>query len=219
MPAIDAAVARVLRVKFELGLFEHPYVDPDARGDERERRTSRNCARCRARSDRAAQERPRTLLPLKKICESVAVIGVDADEARLGGYSGPAATTFSILEGIRAASSARHARAIRARTRPVIAEYRRRSGRRARVERERTAMRSAWPASTSTTTRLEGAPRISAPTRAWISAGRSIRPARGFHSTGIRSAGRAHSLRRPAAPTHRRRGKRRLSPVSRRRAR
>src|SRR5262249_27752806 len=25
---VDAAVARVLRVKFELGLFEHPYVDP-----------------------------------------------------------------------------------------------------------------------------------------------------------------------------------------------
>ncbi|HEY2805716.1 MAG TPA: glycoside hydrolase family 3 protein, partial [Gemmatimonadales bacterium] len=27
---IDAAVARVLRAKFELGLFEHPYVDPDS---------------------------------------------------------------------------------------------------------------------------------------------------------------------------------------------
>ncbi len=27
-PVIDAAVARVLRAKFELGLFEHPYVDP-----------------------------------------------------------------------------------------------------------------------------------------------------------------------------------------------
>src|SRR4029453_19046603 len=26
---IDAAVARVLRVKFELGLFEQPYVNPD----------------------------------------------------------------------------------------------------------------------------------------------------------------------------------------------
>ncbi len=30
MPVIDAAVTRVLRAKFELGLFEHPYVDPDA---------------------------------------------------------------------------------------------------------------------------------------------------------------------------------------------
>src|SRR5687767_949513 len=28
-PVIDAAVARVLRVKFALGLFEQPYVDPD----------------------------------------------------------------------------------------------------------------------------------------------------------------------------------------------
>ncbi len=27
---IDTAVARVLRVKFALGLFEHPYVDPDS---------------------------------------------------------------------------------------------------------------------------------------------------------------------------------------------
>src|SRR5215510_9020325 len=29
-PVIDSAVARVLRVKFDLGLFERPYVDPDS---------------------------------------------------------------------------------------------------------------------------------------------------------------------------------------------
>ena len=27
--ALDASVARVLRLKFEMGLFENPYVDPD----------------------------------------------------------------------------------------------------------------------------------------------------------------------------------------------
>ena len=57
---IDAAVARVLRVKFELGLFEHPYVDAgQRRGWERQRGAPRARARGGARVDRAAQERRR----------------------------------------------------------------------------------------------------------------------------------------------------------------
>jgi beta-glucosidase len=42
-------------------------------------------------------------LPLKKTLKSLAVIGTDAAEARLGGYSGPGIKKTSILEGIREA--------------------------------------------------------------------------------------------------------------------
>ena len=43
------------------------------------------------------------LLPIARPVKSVAVIGVDATEARLGGYSGPGNGSVSILDGIRRA--------------------------------------------------------------------------------------------------------------------
>ena len=57
---IDAAVSRVLRAKFELGLFEQPVRRRRQRGVlERQRRASRAGARGGARVDRAAEERRR----------------------------------------------------------------------------------------------------------------------------------------------------------------
>ncbi len=44
----------------------------------------------------------RATLPLSPSVKSVAVIGVDATEARLGGYSGPGVHPVSMLDGIRA---------------------------------------------------------------------------------------------------------------------
>jgi beta-glucosidase len=41
-------------------------------------------------------------LPLSRSLARVAVIGTDATEARLGGYSGPGNSKVSILDGIRA---------------------------------------------------------------------------------------------------------------------
>jgi beta-glucosidase len=103
---IDAAVARVLRVKLELGLFEHPYVD-EAAGAR-----SDGSADHLALAKQASREsivllknEPRTL-PLSKSIGSLAVIGVDATEARLGGYSGPGIRKISILDGIREALGA-----------------------------------------------------------------------------------------------------------------
>jgi len=99
---IDTAVARVLRAKVELGLFEHPYVDVDSA------RLVNGSAEHRALALAAAHESIVLLkndgaLPLAKTTRSIAVIGTDAVEARLGGYSGPGIHKISILDAITAA--------------------------------------------------------------------------------------------------------------------
>lgn len=100
-PVIDAAVARVLRVKFELGLFERPFVDAEAAGRWNGHAEHRALAREAARASLVLLKNDGKLLPLARSVRSIAVIGVDAAEARLGGYSGPGIATVSILDGIR----------------------------------------------------------------------------------------------------------------------
>ena len=98
---IDAAVARVLRVKFQLGLFEHPYVDPDEAARENGSADHAALAREASRESIVLLKNDRATLPLATTLHSLAIIGVDASEARLGGYSGPGARIVSVLEGIR----------------------------------------------------------------------------------------------------------------------
>ncbi len=98
---IDDAVRRVLRAKMELGLFEKPYVDPD----EAERTSGAPAHRALAR--KAAREAVVLLkneggaLPFRGTVKSIAVIGPDAVEARLGGYSGPGIDKVSLLDAVR----------------------------------------------------------------------------------------------------------------------
>jgi beta-glucosidase len=98
---IDAAVTRVLRAKFQLGLFDHPYAD--LAEAERRMPMHRGLSRTAAEKSIVLLKNDRDLLPLAKSVKSMAVIGVDADEARLGGYSGPGNDKVSILAGIRKA--------------------------------------------------------------------------------------------------------------------
>ena len=98
---IDAAVARVLRAKFALGLFEEPYVDPDSAAYWNGRALHRALARDAARASIVLLRNERGALPLSPSPASIAVIGTDAVEARLGGYSGPGVEKISILDGIR----------------------------------------------------------------------------------------------------------------------
>lgn len=102
---IDAAVGRVLRAKFALGLFEHPYVDVDAAARVNGAPEHTTLARAAARASVVLLKNDRQRLPLAKTLGSLAVIGVDATEARLGGYSGPGRDVVSILDGIRLAVS------------------------------------------------------------------------------------------------------------------
>jgi beta-glucosidase len=100
---IDAAVTRVLTAKFELGLFEHPYVDPEEAAAVNGRDEHLALAREAARASIVLLKNERGLLPLSPATRSVAVIGADAEEARLGGYSGPGIARVSILDGVRQA--------------------------------------------------------------------------------------------------------------------
>jgi beta-glucosidase len=98
---IDAAVSRVLRAKFELGLFEHPYVNADSAAYWNGHASHRALALDAARASVVLLKNERSMLPLRRGLRSVAVIGTDAAEARLGGYSGPGIKTVSILDGVR----------------------------------------------------------------------------------------------------------------------
>jgi beta-glucosidase len=100
---VDAAVTRVLTAKFDLGLFEHPYVDPDDAAAVNGHADHLALAREAARASIVLLKNERGLLPLPPAIRSVAVIGVDAEEARLGGYSGPGIARVSILDGLRRA--------------------------------------------------------------------------------------------------------------------
>jgi beta-glucosidase len=102
---IDRSVARVLRAKFQLGLFEHPYVDPDSAARSNGNAEHRALALEAARASITLLKNDRGTLPLAarslRAPRSVAVIGADAAEARLGGYSGPGIEKVSIVDGIR----------------------------------------------------------------------------------------------------------------------
>jgi beta-glucosidase len=100
--AINDAVRRLLREKFELGLFEDPYVDP-ARADEISgSAATRPLALEAARQAIVLLQNRGGLLPLKAAqVRRVAVIGPHAAEVMLGGYAGVPRHAVSILEGIR----------------------------------------------------------------------------------------------------------------------
>jgi beta-glucosidase len=79
MATVDLAVARALRAKFELGLFEKPYVDPAAA--ELPLETDRALARECAVQSMVLLANDGTL-PLRTDLRTVAVIGPNADSAR-----------------------------------------------------------------------------------------------------------------------------------------
>lgn len=101
---IDAAVRRVLRAKFQLGLFEHPYVDPDSAAQLNHSAAHRTLALEAAREAIVLLKNDRGVLPIRRTARSLAVIGTDAVEARLGGYSSSGDSVVSILAGLRSAA-------------------------------------------------------------------------------------------------------------------
>ncbi|MBL8000818.1 MAG: glycoside hydrolase family 3 C-terminal domain-containing protein [Flavobacteriales bacterium] len=97
--AIDSAVARVLRMKFELGLFDRPYAD-DSLLRALDMHAHRELAyEAAVKSAVLLKNRNRTL-PLPKNAPSILVIGEEAREARLGGYSGPGNRPVSIWDAM-----------------------------------------------------------------------------------------------------------------------
>ncbi|MGQ7871231.1 glycoside hydrolase family 3 C-terminal domain-containing protein [Sunxiuqinia sp. sy24] len=98
--AIDEAVRRVLRAKFELGLFENPYVDPEQAAYWNNRKQHRELTREVAAKSMVLLKNEQNILPLNKN-KTIALIGYDAKAGRLGGYSGPGNNIVSMLDGIR----------------------------------------------------------------------------------------------------------------------
>ena len=91
---VDAAVARVLRGKFELGLFEQPYADEAAAPVVLDTEADRRVVRRAATRSIVLLQNEGDVLPLGPHLRSVAVIGPNADRALalLGNYSYPVAT-------------------------------------------------------------------------------------------------------------------------------
>ncbi len=98
---MDEALARVLRLKFELGLFENPYTKEEEVNKWNGNPNHKLLAREAAQKGMVLLKNKNNILPLNKAIESIAVIGTDAVEARLGGYSGEGNGKVNILEGIR----------------------------------------------------------------------------------------------------------------------
>jgi len=98
---IDSAVSRVLRAKFQLGLFDHPYADPAEAERLNGAEGHRDIALEAARKSIVLLKNKHNILPLDSSVKSMAVIGQDAVEAKPGGYSGPGNNVVSILDGIK----------------------------------------------------------------------------------------------------------------------
>ena len=102
---VDQAVARLLRLKFQLGLFENPYIDVEkavktVHSDEHKElalQTARECI--------VLLKNEKNILPLKKNIRSIAVIGpvADARIEQLGDYipQNVPQEVVSVLKGVK----------------------------------------------------------------------------------------------------------------------
>ena len=98
---INDAVSRVLKAKFELGLFEKPYADTNQINNLLNDSSHRVIAKKAALESIVLLKNNDHTMPLKNSIHSIAVIGEDAGIVRLGGYSGPGNNPVSILNGIK----------------------------------------------------------------------------------------------------------------------
>jgi beta-glucosidase len=99
---IDKAVAHLLRAKFEAGLFENPYVDPDYAEKIVNNTEHQQLALKAAHEAIILLKNEKNLLPLEKgKYKKIAVIGPNAADLHLGGYSNKPGRGESILQAIK----------------------------------------------------------------------------------------------------------------------
>jgi len=99
---VDKAVARVLRAKFQLGLFENPYVDVERAVKLTNSAAHQQLAAEAARRSIVLLRNEGNLLPLDRTkIQSIAVIGPNAAGVHLGGYSDDPGRGVSVLDGVR----------------------------------------------------------------------------------------------------------------------
>ena len=99
---INDAVARNLRAKFLLGLFENPYVDVERAARVTNSTEHIALAAEAARRSITLLKNDNNLLPLNLgTLKSIAVIGPNAAQVHLGGYSDEPGRGVSVLQGIK----------------------------------------------------------------------------------------------------------------------
>lgn len=109
---VDEAVRRILRKKFELGLFKDPYRYSNVTREKETvmKKEFLDASREVARRSIVLLKNERQILPLSKEVKKIAVVGPLADARRemIGAWSaaGDGQQAVSILEGIRAQASA-----------------------------------------------------------------------------------------------------------------
>ncbi len=99
---LDRAVSSVLRVKFALGLFDHPKIDPSLNATEHRSPAHLALSLESARESMTLLKNENNLLPLPLSTTNIAVIGPVADEARYANYEDEAnGERISMVQGIR----------------------------------------------------------------------------------------------------------------------
>ena len=99
---LDRAVSRILAAKFRLGLFDDPFVDPDAAEQTTNSPDHRKLALEAAQETIVLLKNDKHLLPLDlSKLKTIAVIGPNADGLHLGGYSRNPVHGVTILQGIQ----------------------------------------------------------------------------------------------------------------------
>ncbi len=106
---LDKAVANILRLKFNMGLFENPYVD--AKAAKKLVHSAENVALARkVAAQGTVLLKNNGVLPLKKDIKTIAVIGPNADMMynQLGDYTAPQdpAQIITVYQGIKQAVGA-----------------------------------------------------------------------------------------------------------------
>lgn len=98
---LDRAAGDILRVKFYLGLFDHPYTDTTLVGLHVHTDAARALALRASREALVLLKNDGHVLPLDAAHQSIAVIGPLATSTYTGGYSSPSAQGLSILDGLK----------------------------------------------------------------------------------------------------------------------
>jgi beta-glucosidase len=102
LASIDRAAAAVLRVKLLNGLFDHPYADADEEERVTHTQANRDLARQAADEAMVLLKNDGHTLPLDPASiKTLAVIGPDAADIHLGGYSAVPMAGISVLDGLR----------------------------------------------------------------------------------------------------------------------
>lgn len=98
---IDRAVRRVLKQKFDLGLFDQPYVKVEEVANKVDTEAHHQLALKAAEETMVLLKNEANILPLATQGKTIAVIGPNADRVALGGYSGTPSYFVTVLDGIK----------------------------------------------------------------------------------------------------------------------